>query len=167
MKTRDIAALPVGLLAPPTAHLWLWTTDTFLLNGDALEVARAWGFTPKADFPWVKVKDPEADDLVLQRGLGQYSRKCHEHLLLCVRGDARVPEPPDRPASVILSTRTAHSKKPLEQFDLIKQVSRRVEGGRCEIFARQRHLGWAAIGNEIDGLDVAEAIRQEVASWRA
>jgi N6-adenosine-specific RNA methylase IME4 len=167
MKTRDIAALPVSQLARSTAHLWLWATDTFLLNGDALEVARAWGFTPKADYPWVKVKDPAADELVLQRGLGQYSRKGHEHLLLCVRGEAMVPEPPDRPDSVILAERTVHSRKPADQYSVIERVSRRVDGGRVEIFARTRRPGWASIGNEIDGLDVRQAILQEVSSWRA
>jgi N6-adenosine-specific RNA methylase IME4 len=146
MKTSAIAALPVERIACPDAHLWMWATDTFFCNGDALLVADAWGFRPVADFPWVKMKDGK-----LQTGIGQYGRKCHEHLLLCVRGAAMVPPPAARLASVIIAPRTRHSEKPSEGRRRAELVS---PGPRLELFARTPHRGWTVLGNQAAGGEV-------------
>jgi N6-adenosine-specific RNA methylase IME4 len=42
MTVDQIKALPVGDMAEPDAHLWLWTTNAFLEDG--FTVLRAWGF---------------------------------------------------------------------------------------------------------------------------
>lgn len=143
MKTSAIAALPVERVSADIAHLWLWVTDTYLLNGDALRVADAWGFRPVASFPWFKVKAGE-----LQRGLGRYSRKSHEYLLLCVRGAAMVPPTNVVGPSVIVAPRTTHSRKPPESFRLIETVS---PGPRLEGFGRAARPGWTVLGNQADG----------------
>ena len=51
-----------------------------------------------------------------------------------------------------------HSKKPDE-------VRRRIEllmgdVPRAELFAREAHPGWVCVGNEIDGMDIRDAIEQ-------
>lgn len=52
MTLDDIKALPVGGLADGQAHLYLWTTDSFMV--DALDVARSWGFEKAATLVWCK-----------------------------------------------------------------------------------------------------------------
>jgi N6-adenosine-specific RNA methylase IME4 len=52
MSLDEIAALPVGGLAAPEAHLYLWTTVEFLRP--AYDVARAWGFEPMYPLHWCK-----------------------------------------------------------------------------------------------------------------
>jgi N6-adenosine-specific RNA methylase IME4 len=58
----------------------------------------------------------------------------------------------------VISPVEAHSKKPEEVRRRIERLTGNVS--RVELFARQRHDGWVCLGNEIDGLDIREAIRQ-------
>jgi len=134
-----------SLLAEPViertgCHLWLWSTDTYL--PDALRMLPELGFRYVATWQWVKLQDS-----TLQLGLGQYSRKCHEHLVFGVLGAAMVPPPESRPPSVILAPRTPkHSEKPDAAYvGVIEAVS---PGPRLEMFARQSRPGWDGWGNE-------------------
>ena len=54
MTLEEIKRLPVKDIAADAAHLYLWTTNAFMV--EAHEVARAWGFEPKTILTWVKVK---------------------------------------------------------------------------------------------------------------
>lgn len=159
------------------AHLWLWATDTFLMNGDAFRVMAAMGFRPVASWQWVKLgevsvtntivcskpSDLEITNIIphdivkgaLQLGLGQYSRKCHEHLLLGTLGGAMVPPSDRRPPSVLFAPRPCipgtkkpkHSAKPQKAYEIMEQVS---PGPRLECFARPPvRNGWTALGNEV------------------
>jgi N6-adenosine-specific RNA methylase IME4 len=69
MAADAIAALPVAEVVARDAHLYLWTTDAHLLDGSALRVVQAWGFTPKLTLDWVKVRPPREDPRVLVRDL--------------------------------------------------------------------------------------------------
>ncbi len=52
MPLAWIVDLPIVTLAEDDAHLYLWTTNTFL--EEAHHVARAWGFTPRTVLTWDK-----------------------------------------------------------------------------------------------------------------
>jgi N6-adenosine-specific RNA methylase IME4 len=52
MPLQAIKALPVGDMAAPEAHLYLWTTVEFLRAG--YDVAEAWGFEPMYPLHWCK-----------------------------------------------------------------------------------------------------------------
>ena len=65
MGVDAIAALPVREVVAGEAHLYLWTTDAHLLDGSALQVARAWGFVPKHTLDWVKMRPPREDPRML------------------------------------------------------------------------------------------------------
>jgi hypothetical protein len=52
MSLAAIRALPVGDLAAPEAHLYLWTIPAFLEA--SYGVARAWGFEPMYPLLWCK-----------------------------------------------------------------------------------------------------------------
>jgi len=71
MPVEEISALPVGDVVARAAHLYLWTTDTHLVDGSALEVVRAWGFVPKQTLCWLKASPPRDDPRELVRNLAQ------------------------------------------------------------------------------------------------
>jgi N6-adenosine-specific RNA methylase IME4 len=47
MSLNEILALPVGELAAPMAHIYLWCPNALLREG--LDVMKAWGFTYKSN----------------------------------------------------------------------------------------------------------------------
>jgi N6-adenosine-specific RNA methylase IME4 len=129
------------------AHLYLWTTNTYLPW--AIWLIEELGFTYKTNFPWVKTG---------HAGIGQYARGQHELLLFAVRGsgfavrtDARtigtgrlvgVPRVTDAQTGKIV-----HSAKPPQVYDLID--GRTIAGPRLEMFARTKYSdAWDVWGNE-------------------
>jgi N6-adenosine-specific RNA methylase IME4 len=133
MTLDDICGLAVPKLVAPRAHLHLWTTTAFLC--DAFSVIRAWGFTYKSCFVWVK-------PLI---GCGNYWRLAHEFLLLGVRG--RTPFRDKRQRSWRELSRGRHSGKPETVRSIIEQVS---PGPRLELFGRKPMDGWVVFGDTID-----------------
>jgi hypothetical protein len=96
-------------------------------------------------------------------GLGFWSRSEHEYLLICRRGDIKVPEPAFRPRSMIYAPRvvdsdvdtseqannTVHSAKPERAWtQVIEPIARAVLPGvrGIEWNCRRRRKGWDAIG---------------------
>jgi len=133
MKTEDICILEIP--AAKDSVLFLWVTNPKLDEG--LEVMESWGFTYKTNMVWVKDKI----------GMGYYARGRHEILLIGTKGSPGVPEPKDRPDSVIEAPRTKHSKKPESAYELIEQMY--PERKYLELFARNKRKNWTSWGNEI------------------
>jgi N6-adenosine-specific RNA methylase IME4 len=52
MTLDEIMRLPVGEIARPGAHLYLWTTNRYLF--DSRDVALSWGFAPTQVLVWAK-----------------------------------------------------------------------------------------------------------------
>jgi site-specific DNA-methyltransferase (adenine-specific) len=163
MTTKDICALPV--YPAKDAILLLWATWPML--EDALQVMGAWGFEYKTSFAvWVKVTADGREML----GLGWYTRKATEYVLLGTRGDARrrfIRE--DRPAisDVLYSTPREHSRKPMAElmekvwgvFDSSKVFA---AGRPLEMFARSRSdPRWDVWGNEVDKFDAEHFPEEE------
>ncbi|GGN20120.1 DNA methyltransferase [Lentzea pudingi] len=140
MSMERIKALPVGDLAEPNSHLWLWVTNATLRDG--YDVAAAWGFTVRAPLTWVKFR----------LGFGQYLRTATEHLLFATRG--RAPVNFRSQPTWISAPVQGHSRKPDEQYAVIERIS---DGPYLELFARRRppsSRSWSVWGNEIDS-DIA------------
>jgi N6-adenosine-specific RNA methylase IME4 len=134
MTVEEIAALPVGDLAAPQSHLWLWTTTAFL--EDALGLIRTWGFEFKSDYVWVKP----------QYGLGNYLRKAHEYLLLGVRGGLVGRAKDVRSWGEF--ERGGHSAKPERiRTGVVEAIS---PGPYLELFGRKTVPGWTVGGNQIE-----------------
>lgn len=162
LTVEQIAAFPVDRLAADDCALFLWVTGPFLmpldlrksLDAPAALVARSWGFSHYGGkaFSWAK-RTPT--DRTWHFGAGYWSRKNTEDCLLFTKGSpkrlsASVPE-------LVVAPRGRHSEKPREVHDRIERL---VAGPYCELFAREARPGWTTLGNEIDGLDLAEAIRR-------
>lgn len=133
LTVDELAALPVGELALPDAHLHLWTTNAFLFDCDRL--FKAWGFEFRSSFVWVKP----------QIGIGNYWRNSHEFMLTAIRGDAKRFK--DRSLKSWLECdRGAHSAKPEKVRHFIERAS---PGPFLELFGRAPAEGWTVFGNQI------------------
>ena len=110
------------------AVLFMWATAPKLK--EAIMVMESWGFTYKTHMVWIKDKI----------GTGYYFRGQHELLFVGVKGSISIPEEKDRPASVLTSPRTKHSKKPAEIYDIIERMYPNQK--YLELFARNTRKNW-------------------------
>jgi N6-adenosine-specific RNA methylase IME4 len=144
MSFEEITALPVGGLALPKSHLYLWTPNALL--AEALEIMRQWGFTYKTNLVWYKIRKDGGPD---GRGVGFYFRNVTELLLFGVRGSLRTLKPGRRQVNLVPVQKREHSRKPEEFYDLIEQCS---PSPRLELFARHYREGWVQWGDELGQL---------------
>jgi N6-adenosine-specific RNA methylase IME4 len=133
MSLDAIKAIKVP--AADSAFLALWAVTCLLPQ--AFEVIAAWGFDFKSDIIW----DKQAI------GLGTYARNQHETLLLARRGKFPVPDPEDRPPSVIAARSRRHSEKPKVFYELLERMY--PQATKLELFARKARPGWTAWGNQV------------------
>jgi N6-adenosine-specific RNA methylase IME4 len=139
MTIEAIGALPVGVLAAPAAHVWLWTTKDFRHEAEA--ILTTWGFTLQGEVIWAKTTQ---DGKKIHFGGGNYLRMAHEILYLGTRGD--LPRQSKGVPSVILAPRgSQYSEKPAIFRDHIEQFS---PGPYLELFGRKAVPGWTVRGNE-------------------
>jgi len=178
MSATEITDLPVGDLATPDAHLYLWAVLPMMR--EAYDVVAAWSFTPDTVLTWCKPGP----------GLGAGFRGNTEHLIVARRGwssvnptcatcggrargarkcaceapEWRVKGKPLPEASVqrrsfqttvdgtwYAAPRGAHSEKPQLFLDLVERMS---PGPYVELFARKPRLGWDSWGK---GYELGEA----------
>jgi len=153
MSKEDIYSLDIEGIAADDCVLFLWVTFPCLLEG--LEAIRRWGFTYKTlGFAWVKRCKKQTDKWFW--GLGFWTRANPEICLIATKGN---PKRVSKAVHCIVDTPVeGHSKKP----DIVRDKIVELMGDlpRAELFARQRYDGWVCLGNEIDGLDIREAIKQ-------
>jgi len=141
MKLDEIAALPVGQLVAPTAHLYLWCPNALLPEG--LAVMNAWGFNYKSNVVWHKIRKDGGPD---GRGVGFYFRNVTELILFGVRGkNARTLAPGRRQVNFLATRKREHSRKPDEQYDIIEACS---PGPVLELFGRGTRVGGKTWGNQ-------------------
>ena len=133
MNTEDICAMPIKDITEKDAVLFLWSTSPHL--PEALEVAKAWGFTYKTTFIWDKIK----------HNMGHYNSVRHEILLVCTKG-ACTPDVKRLFDSVVSEERTEHSKKPNVFREIIETIY--TYGNKIELFARESPEGWDVFGNQ-------------------
>jgi N6-adenosine-specific RNA methylase IME4 len=138
-----IQALPVGEIAAPTAHLYLWVPNALLPEG--LAVMAAWGFSYKSNIVWHKIRKDGGSD---GRGVGFYFRNVTEILLFGIRGkNARTLAPGRRQVNLIATRKREHSRKPDELYPVIEACS---PGPYLELFARGMRPGWRLWGDQAD-----------------
>ena len=137
MTPEELMGMPVGLWAMDKAHLYLWTTNTFLV--EAHEIAKAWGFKPKTLLTWIKRRPTNDNSL----GMGHYFRVCTEHVLFAVRGSLATLHG-DQP-NFFFAPRTGHSEKPAAFYDMVQRMSL---GPYLDVFARKQRFGWDTWGDE-------------------
>ena len=121
------------------AVLFLWRVAA--MQAEALEVVRAWGFTPKTELVWLK----RTKNGKRHFGMGRILRAEHETCLVATRG---------KPKPKVLNVRSTfeaptgrHSEKPEAFFDLVETL---YGGPYLELFARRKRDGWRCTGDQIE-----------------
>lgn len=148
MTLEELKALPVGHLAAKDSLLFLW--GTWPLLKESLALMEHWGFGyATCGFDWAK-RSPR--DTSWHMGPGYYTRANTEYCLIGRMGDPPRPKVRDV-RQLVVEPRREHSRKP----DRIRSdIERMYEGPYVELFARSRHPGWDAWGNETDRFSTKE-----------
>jgi N6-adenosine-specific RNA methylase IME4 len=142
LTTDSLCSMGVAALCRPDATLFLWTTNSFLANGDATRVVTAWGFTPKTVLTWAKCKEDGSPSMKT----GHWFRGATEHVIFATRGKPRRPEHWEAIPTWFPHTRMPHSVKPPLIHRYAEESMPR--GPWLELFARRPFPGWDTWGNE-------------------
>jgi N6-adenosine-specific RNA methylase IME4 len=166
MTPAQIAAIPVADVADPMGCLLaLWVPGSMLVHG--LDVMRAWGFTHKQVFVWVKLKkkyheEPDWNEAT-RVGMGRLFRQSHEIALIGTSGKSVYPWLDDHSQrSVAFDLNPGHSSKPptlQQRLDIMFP-----DADKLEMFARRTRKGWVCAGDAIDGKDINLAIQDLAAA---
>lgn len=154
MNIKDIMALPVDKIADKDCILFLWITFPCLKEG--IEVMERWGFKYKTcGFNWVK-RNKKKNTYFM--GLGFWTRSNSE---VCLIGTKGQPKRVSKSVPQICDARIMeHSRKPAEIRERIVELCGELP--RIELFARDKVKGWDSLGDEIDGKDIREALREVI-----
>ena len=138
-----ICDLPVDEISLPNSVLFLWTTDAHLPL--ALRVMKAWGFKYKTvGFVWFKKTTKNKPVFVM----GNWTNKSTELCLLGAKGRSHAFVVSRKIRQLVEAKRKSHSQKPDEVRRRIVELMGDVP--RIELFARERHEGWDAWGDELN-----------------
>lgn len=146
LTVAEIASLPVGALAEPDAHLYLWTTQRYLR--ESFEVVDSWGFQVSATLVWCKQPFglkmggafPSSVEFVqfARRGTLPAQGRADKQWWDWPRKIAPPVKRGERRSSL-------HSAKPEAFLDMVEQVS---PGPYVELFARRARFGWEYWGDQ-------------------
>jgi len=160
MPIEEGMALPVKRHVTKHAVMGFWVPAPLLYPPKKKELGpqdliEAWGFEYKAVIVWDKVDGAG----------GNYTDGAVELFLICTRGSGTPDVPRDLPHSVVTVRKSrVHSEKPIE-FRRILEKHWTV-GPYLELFARERHEGWNAFGND-SRLWQPEEVDEDLAEHRA
>ena len=143
MGEREIKRLNINLLAAEDAHLFCWTTQRFLPL--AIECLPWWGFKYHFVMVWHKPGGPKLVgypkyncEFVVYGHRGPLVHgKSHHFGFHTTKGFW----------ACFNAAQGRHSEKPAEFYDLLRRVT---PGPRIDLFARRRHEGFDAWGNEAE-----------------
>lgn len=148
LTIQQIKDFPMPEPVGKNALLFLWRVSS--MQEQALDVMRAWGFTPKSELVWVKTSKGKTivENAMpkLSFGMGRYTRMAHEVCLIGRRGSIAVHSHSVR--SVFFAPAGAHSAKPDAFYDIVEKLH---GGPYLELFARRQRQGWSCHGNELTG----------------
>ena len=152
MNIKDICSLPINGISDKDSVLFLWAT--YPMIKEALQVIDKWGFIYKSiAFQWIKLNKKNNKHFF---GLGRWTRGNTEPCLIATKGK---PKRVDASISQIVEYPIGrHSAKPT----IIREKIIKLMGDipRIELFAREKVEGWDALGNEIDGKDIRDALKE-------
>lgn len=145
MTFEEIAALPIDEWAARNAFLWLWATNSRSRSSgmpilqQAFNLMEHWGFRYYTLLTWDKSTGPCP--------FGPYQITT-EHCLFGYRGKADFPkESLGKMKTAFSESAGRHSEKP---SSLYADVKRHFSTPRLDIFARRRHPGFDAWGDQVE-----------------
>ena len=131
MTHEQLLAMPVLAWAEEDCHLYLWTTNNFVLR--AGELMAAWGFEFKTVLTWIKPR----------LGMGAYFRNTTEQVLFGVRGNLKTRS--DAIPTHFAADLGQHSAKPEQFYDIVRRSSYLPAG---EAFQRTARDGFVNVYRE-------------------
>ena len=141
MSFEELEALNVPEIADTNSYLFLWGTAPMLQ--ESLLILDIWGFWYKTvAFAWIKRNKINKQ---YRLGNGRYTRSNIEFCLLGTKGNLTVRS--HTVNQIIDEPIRKHSQKPDIVRDRIVELLGDIP--RIELFARSRHEGWDAWGNEV------------------
>lgn len=145
MSFGEIADIPVGEWADDKSFLWLWATNSRSRSSgkpilmQAFDLMEHWGFRYYTLLTWDKATGPCP--------FGPY-QIATEHCLFGYRGKCVFPEHSlGKMKTVFFEKSKRHSEKP---SILYQHIIQNFDGPFLDVFARRRHPGFEAWGNEVD-----------------
>lgn len=193
LDTKELCKLKVQDIADPSGCiLVLWSLGSML--EDAMQVMKAWGFTQKQIFVWVKTKkqplqslkksirknkkvtgaqlianvekDVDASDLneTLAFGMGRLFRQTHEICLVGINSTKIYKKLKDKSQRSVSFHQSTKHSQKPE--DLQDRLEKMFPGTtKLEMFARRHRPGWVVIGNEVcGGEDIRDSIERLISS---
>ena len=140
MSIPQIKQFPINDLADPdNALIFLWTTNRHLQW--SFDILRWWRFKYSFVMVWVKPGGAKADNCAIMNNefvvcgyRGKYTLNNRWTTKQCFKTAFNAP-------------REGHSVKPAYFYRLLRRVTR---PPRIDIFARRRHEGFSAFGNQVE-----------------
>ena len=145
MTYEQIVSVPISEWADDEAFLWLWATNSRSRSSgkpilmQAFYLMERWGFRYYTTLTWDKATGPCP--------FGPYQITT-EHCLFGYRGKCRFPKNSlGKMKTAFSASVSRHSEKPECLYD---DVRVHFEAPRLDVFARRRHLGFDAWGDQVD-----------------
>lgn len=135
MTDKQILNFPINDFVDDNCNLFIWTTHYKLPF--VFELVKKWGFKYHCMITWVK------NTGITMRGIFRNS----EFVVFAYNGKFTIPSKGKALRTVINAKTTGHSSKPFEFYEEIKS---KTEEPRIDIFARKRHDGFEAWGDEVE-----------------
>ena len=147
MTFDEIVSVDVADWAAGDAFLWLWATNRRSRSSgrpiiqQAFDLMEAWGFRYYTMITWDKGTGPCP--------FGPYQITT-EHCLFGYRGKCIFPKDSSGQMKTLFAAKSSrHSEKPAV---LYKYISDYFPSPRLDVFARRRHIGFDAWGDEVSAL---------------
>ena len=141
----EISMLPIADWATPDAFIWVWATNSRSRSSgkpilvQAFELLEHWGFQYYTTITWNKSTGPCP--------FGPYQITT-EHCLFGYRGKCIFPKASlGKMQTVFSASVRRHSEKP---STIYRHIRRYFSPPRLDVFARRRHQGFDAWGNEVE-----------------
>lgn len=138
LSVEELKRFPLPTIDRP-AVLLMWRVAAMV--EEAYAVVRAWGFTPKSEIVWKKVKRKGGRHF----GMGHYVRAEHETCIVAGRGPSAQLVKRRDVRSIFEAPIGRHSEKPDAFYELVEAL---FDGPRAELFGRRKRAGWDVYGNE-------------------
>jgi len=145
MTFDEIAHIPIGEWADKDAFLWLWATNSRSRSRgkpilmQAFDLMEHWGFRYYTMLTWDKSTGPTP--------FGPYQITT-EHCLFGYRGKCKFPKASwGKMKTAFSAPATRHSEKPSIIYE---HAVRYFDGPFLDVFARRRHNGFDAWGDQVE-----------------
>jgi len=134
MSIPEIKDFQINNYADDVCNLFMWVTHTYL--EDALEIIKCWGFKYHCLLTWDKTNG---------RPLCGFKRKT-EFVIYAYKGKITVNQRGKFIPTLFREELREHSRKPDIFYHIL---ARNTPEPRIDIFARHKHVGFDASGNEV------------------